>query len=89
MVGLRQAIKHLKMLIGRTERVVAQAHTRLAGLFAGVRPGRHLTAQTIMQRLRSLGINVLGARNTALQRLAEEIPGCVHRPLSQSYRAVS
>jgi len=37
-------------------------------------PGRHLTAQTIMTRLRSLGINLLGARNTALQSLAVEVP---------------
>jgi hypothetical protein len=37
-------------------------------------PGRHLTAQTIITRLRSLGINLLGARNTALQSLAVEVP---------------
>jgi len=43
-------------------------------LFPGVRPGGHLTAQTIMKRLRSLGINLLGARNTALQSLAVEVP---------------
>jgi hypothetical protein len=43
-------------------------------LFPGVRPGRHLTAQTIMKRLRDLGINLLGARNTALQSLAVEVP---------------
>ena len=43
-------------------------------LFPGVRPGRHLTAQTIMKRLRNLGINLLGARNTALQSLAVEVP---------------
>jgi len=48
-------------------------------LFPGVRPGRHLTAQRIMTRLRTVGINLLGARNTALQSLAVEVP-----PLSQS-----
>lgn len=37
-------------------------------------PVVHLTAQTIMKRLRSLGINLLGARNTALQSLAAEVP---------------
>jgi hypothetical protein len=43
-------------------------------LFPGVLPGRHLTAQSITTRLRSLGINLLGARNTALQSLAAEVP---------------
>lgn len=43
-------------------------------LFPGLRPGRHLTAQTTMKRLRDLGINLLGARNTALQSLAVEVP---------------
>jgi hypothetical protein len=42
-------------------------------LFPGA-PGRHLAAQTIMKRLRSLGINLLGARNTAVQSLAVEVP---------------
>jgi hypothetical protein len=39
-----------------------------------VLPGRHLTAQSNTTGLRSLGINPLGARNTALQSLAAEIP---------------
>jgi hypothetical protein len=43
-------------------------------LFPGVLPGRHLTAQSITTRLRSLGLNLLGARNTALQSLAAEVP---------------
>ena len=43
-------------------------------LFPSIRPGRHLTAQTTMKRLRDLGINLLGARNTALQSLAVEAP---------------
>ena len=43
-------------------------------VISGKRPGRHLTAQTIMKRLRHLGINLLGARNTALQSLAVEVP---------------
>jgi hypothetical protein len=43
-------------------------------LFPSVRPGRHLEPQAIMHRLRLLGINLLGSRNTALQELVSEIP---------------
>jgi hypothetical protein len=43
-------------------------------LFPGHRPGKHLDAQTIMMRLRSLGINLLGARNSALGNLVAEVP---------------
>jgi hypothetical protein len=43
-------------------------------LFPSNRPGRHLDPQFIMKRLRGLGINLLGARNTALQSLVIEVP---------------
>ena len=43
-------------------------------LFPSSRPGRHLGPQFIMKRLRNLGINLLGARNTALQSLVVEAP---------------
>lgn len=43
-------------------------------LFPSNRPGRHLDPQFIMKRLRNLGINLLGARNTALQSLVVEVP---------------
>jgi hypothetical protein len=43
-------------------------------LFPGYHPGKHLDAQTIMLRLRKLGINLLGARNSALQNLVAEVP---------------
>jgi len=43
-------------------------------LFPGHRPGKHLDAQTIMMRLRWLGINLLGARNSALGNLVAEVP---------------
>jgi hypothetical protein len=43
-------------------------------LFPSCRPGQHLDPQTIMHRLRWLGINLLGSRNTALQELVSEIP---------------
>ena len=38
------------------------------------RPGRHLGPNFIMTRLRNLGINLLAARNTALQSLVVEAP---------------
>jgi len=43
-------------------------------LFPSSRPGRHLGPQFIMTRLCNLGINLLGARNTALQSLVVEAP---------------
>ena len=43
-------------------------------LFPSVRPGRHLNPQRIMQRLRGVGIDLLGARNTALQSLVVAAP---------------
>jgi hypothetical protein len=58
-------------------------------LFPGVLPGRHLTAQSITTRLRSLGINLLGARNTAVQSLATEVPPpLVAELLGYSYNVV-
>ena len=43
-------------------------------LFPSSRPGRHLDPQSIMNRLRGLGIDLLGARNTALQNLVVQVP---------------
>jgi hypothetical protein len=43
-------------------------------LFPSSRPGRHIDPQAIMHRLRWLGVNLLGSRNTALQELVSEIP---------------
>lgn len=43
-------------------------------LFPSSRPGRHIDPQAVMQRLRALGVNLLGSRNTALQQLVSEIP---------------
>ena len=55
-------------------------HLRTAGgmiatpwLFPGYRPGKHLDAQSIVMRLRWLGINLLGARNSALGNLVAEV----------------
>lgn len=43
-------------------------------LFPGYRAGRHLHAQSIMDRLRTLGINLLGSRNAALRDLVRQVP---------------
>lgn len=43
-------------------------------LFPSNRPGRHLDPQSIMMRLRWLGINLLGSRNRALQELVSQMP---------------
>ena len=43
-------------------------------LFPSVRPGRHRQPQEIMVRLGRLGIDLLGARNTALQSLVVAAP---------------
>lgn len=43
-------------------------------LFPGGRPGQHLAANTIMIRLRSLGIDLRGARNAAIKALVQRVP---------------
>ena len=43
-------------------------------LFPSSYPGKHLDPQSIMMRLRKLGINLLGARNSAIQNLVAEVP---------------
>lgn len=46
-------------------------------MFPSTRAGRHLFPQTVMTRLRDLGINLQGARNRALDELVTEIPPSV------------
>ena len=43
-------------------------------LFPSTYPGKHLDAQHIMKRLRALGVNLQGARNSAIQNLVAEVP---------------
>ncbi len=43
-------------------------------LFPSSFPGKHVDPQSIMKRLRDLGVNLLGARNSALQNLVAEVP---------------
>jgi hypothetical protein len=46
-------------------------------LFPGYRPGEHLHPNTLMDRLRGFGIDLLGARNTALRELVTQVPAPV------------
>jgi hypothetical protein len=43
-------------------------------LFPGYRPGKHLDAQSIMLWLRKLGIDLLGARKSALGNFVAQVP---------------
>jgi hypothetical protein len=59
--------------------IINRPNLRTAGadnpwLFPGYRPGEHLHPNTLMDRLRWLGIDLLGARNTALPELVTQVP---------------
>lgn len=56
-------------------------------LFPGTRAGQHLHPNTIMDRLRVLGLDLLGARNTALDdHLSVTPPPLVAAALGYSYQ---
>jgi len=56
-------------------------------LFPGYRPGQHIHPNTLMQRLRETGINLLGARNASLRGLVNEVPApLVAEMLGYSYQ---
>lgn len=56
-------------------------------LFPGYRPGRHIHPNTLMERLRELGIDLLGARNASLRALVKEVPApLVAEMLGYSYQ---
>lgn len=66
----------------------AAKNTASPWLFPSTRAGFHLDPQMLMTRLRSLGINLRGARNTALQQLAYEVPApLIAEMLGFSYQA--
>lgn len=46
-------------------------------LFPGYAPGKHMHAQSVMRGLRKIGINLQGARNSALRELVLEVPPAV------------
>jgi hypothetical protein len=63
------------------EHVANRPNLRTAGgtvetpwLFPSIRAGNHIDPQSIMHRLRGLGIDRHGARNSALQNLVKEAP---------------
>jgi integrase len=61
--------------------------TQSPWLFPGTRAGQHLHPNTIMDRLRSLGIELLGARNTALdEHLTLSPPPLVADALGYSHQ---
>jgi hypothetical protein len=76
--------------------VDSRPHLRAAGglatspwLFPSVRPGRHRQPKEITERLGRLGIDLLGARNTALQSLVVAAPApLVAELLGYSYNTV-
>jgi hypothetical protein len=43
-------------------------------LFPGYRPGQHIHPNTLMMRLREIGVDLLGARNASLRGLVKEVP---------------
>lgn len=56
-------------------------------IFPGSRAGTHLHPNTVMDRLRSLGVNLLGARNRAIGELVLECPpSLVADALGYSYQ---
>ncbi|SIB92297.1 site-specific recombinase XerD [Mycobacteroides abscessus subsp. bolletii] len=56
-------------------------------LFPSYYPGQHVDPQSIMMRLRALGINLQGSRNSALRELVAEVPApLVAEMLGYSYQ---
>lgn len=74
-IELPEAMASLvRQLLGRT----SQASTRESTwLFAGRRPGRHLTPEAMTEPLRRRGINPRAGRSSALINLARDIPPSV------------
>lgn len=69
----------------------ARTHTRPADsnpyLFPGGRAGAHITSTHLMTQVRSLGINLLAAKNTSLTDLVMQIPpSIVADSLGYSYQ---
>jgi hypothetical protein len=63
------------------------SHAENPWIFPGTRAGQHLHPNTIMDRLRSLGINLIGARNAALdEHLLVSPPPLVADALGYSHQ---
>ena len=64
----------LKELLENRPNLRTNNHGESRWLFPSARAGQHLQAGTLMTRIRSLGIDLLGARNAALRGLVAEVP---------------
>ena len=76
-----------------TEHLVARPNMRTGSssgspwLFPGYRAGQHIHPNTLMMRLREIGIDLLGARNASLRGLVKEVPApLVAEMLGYSYQ---
>ncbi|MGN7148421.1 MULTISPECIES: hypothetical protein [unclassified Arthrobacter] len=76
-----------------TEHLAARPNMRTGSssgsewLFPGYRPGQHIHPNTLMERLREIGIDLLGARNASLRALVKEVPApLVAEMLGYSYQ---
>jgi len=72
-----------------TEHVASRPNMRTGSLwlFPGYRAGQHIHPNTLMERLREIGINLLGARNASLRALVNEVPApLVAEMLGYSYQ---
>ena len=58
-------------------------------LFPGMNPGEHASAQSVMIRLRGLGVDLRGAKNTTMQELVLQMPpALVAEALGYSYQVM-
>ncbi|MCE0765944.1 hypothetical protein LWC35_23990 [Pseudonocardia kujensis] len=60
--------------LARRPNLQTGSHSDSPWLFPGTRAGQHLAPNTIMTRLRSLGIDLQGARNAAIKALVQRVP---------------
>lgn len=64
-------------LIHQRPNMTTAANTTSPWLFPGRAPGHHIHAQTLMKVLREQGINLYGARNSAMRELIRAIPPAI------------
>lgn len=62
----------LNAMLLSTWNLQTSAHVKNTWLFPGMKPGKHLSAAYLTQRLREAGLPVLRSRSSALQTLARE-----------------
>ncbi|MCO6004137.1 hypothetical protein NE236_04020 [Actinoallomurus purpureus] len=64
----------LRMHLARRPNLRTASGGRSSWLFPSTRAGQHLHSQTLMGRIRDMGIELQAARNAALRELVREIP---------------